>query len=198
MTAPRRKPGQLAQALLSELATAECQKTAELAQILNAPKRKVSDAAGVLIGRGLITRPVIGTYRITEEGRRAHEAGVTISTGPKGPHGTIPVHRDTFRERVWRSIRIRRRFTIGDVVSDATRDTEKDPRANAARYIRMLRYAGYLRELPRRQQGSAPTSNGFKVFALVRDTGPRAPVWRKTQRVLHDFNLGEDIPCTSH
>jgi hypothetical protein len=107
----------------------------------------------------------------------------------------VPVHRDTFRERAWRSMRIRRRFTIGDIVSDAARETEKDARNNATRYVWLLRRAGYVRAMPHRQQGTALTSNGFKVFALVQDTGPRAPIWRQAQAVLHDFNLGEDIAC---
>lgn len=190
-----RKPGQLAHALLLELANGERQDTSTLASVLNASKRQVSDAAALLARRGLLKRPKAGVYELTKAGRAAIDEGVKLTSGPNGPHGKVSVHRDTFRERAWRSMRIRRRFTISDIVSDAARDTEKDARGNATRYVSLLRRAGYVRELPRRQQGSALTSNGFKVFALIRDTGPRAPVWREALAVIHDFNLGKDVPC---
>ncbi len=92
-------------------------------------------------------------------------------------------------------MRIRRRFTIGDVVADAARDDEKNAHNNATRYIGALRRAGYVRALPKRRPGSAPSSNGFKVFSLMKNTGPRAPVWLRAKKLLHDFNTGEDVPC---
>lgn len=190
-----RKPGRLARALLLELAENGRQDTATLAGRLNASRHQVSNAAALLARRGLLSRPATGVYQLTRSGRAASVEGVNLTSGPKGPHGKVPAYRDTFRERVWRSMRIRRRFTIGDVVSDAARETEKDARNNATRYVGILRRAGYVRALPRRRQGTAPTSNGFKVFALIRDTGPRAPVWRQARGVVHDFNLGEDVSC---
>jgi DNA-binding Lrp family transcriptional regulator len=184
MSSPARKPDSLARDLLMELTNRERQNTTTLAGILNASKRQVSDAAALLARKGLLKRPDAGVYELTRAGRSVSIEGVKV-----------PVHRDTFRERAWRSMRIRRHFTIGDIVSDAARETEKDARNNATRYVWILRRAGYVRAMPHRQQGTALTSNGFKVFALVQDTGPRAPIWRQAQAVLHDFNLGEDIAC---
>lgn len=195
MSAPARKPGALARDLLMELANGERQETATLAGVLNASKRQVSDAAALLARKGLLKRPAAGVYELTRAGREASVEGINLTSGPKGAYDKVRAHRDTFRERAWRSMRIRRRFTIGDIVSDAARDTERDARNNAMRYVGILRRAGYVREMPRRQQGTALTSNGFKVFALIQNTGPRAPVWRQARAVLHDFNLGEDVQC---
>ncbi len=190
-----RKPGELAQALLPELATGGRQNTATLSDALNASRRQVSDAAALLARRELLCRPATGVYQLTKAGHSAAVEGISLTSGPKAPHGKVHVHQDTFRERAWRSMRIRRRFTIGDVVADAARESEKDAHNNAARYVGILRKAGYLRELPRRWPGTAPGSNGFKVFSLIQNTGPRAPVWRQARSVLHDFNTGEDVPC---
>jgi len=63
------------------------------------------------------------------------------------------------------------------------------------RAIGRLRRAGYLREAPTRVRGTAVTSNGFKKFTLVRNTGPIAPVWSDARKCLHDFNLEADMTC---
>ncbi len=115
--------------------------------------------------------------------------------GPKGPHGKVLVHRGTFRERLWKSMRIRRRFTIGELVADAQTGCERNAYNNAGRYVLYLVNSGYVRELPNRKPGTAPSSNGFKVFQLMKDTGPRAPVWSQARGTLHDVNTGEDAPC---
>lgn len=193
MSVSPRKPGTTAQALLQELADGKRQNIGQLASALNASKRQVSDAAALLARRSLLTRPALGIYQLTEAGCDAAKTGVILTSGPKGPRGKASLHRDTFRVRAWRSMRIRRRFTIGEIVSDAAHNTEKNARNNALRYVGLLRRAGYVRELPRRQQGNALTSNGFKIFALIRDTGPQAPVWQQEKRAFHDFNTGEDV-----
>lgn len=195
MPGPARKPGSLARELFAELAINGQQEIAALAEKLHANRRQISDAAALLKRQGLVKSPNPGIYLLTRLGRRTPIGELNLKSGPKGPNEKVAVHKDTFRERAWRSMRIRRRFTIGDLLSDAAREDEADQTNNAARYVGILRRAGFLRELPKRRPGTSPTSAGYKVFLLVNNTGPRAPVWREKPRVVHDFNTGEDYPC---
>ena len=113
-----------------------------------------------------------------------------------GPTGARRLLRDTFRQRIWAAMRVRRVFSIGDITSDAARGDEATARDNAKRYVRVLVAAGFLTEATRRRPGTALTSNGFKMFRLSRNTGPRAPVFSKTRRMVHDPNTREVVPCT--
>lgn len=180
--------------LLQALAHGQSRDIDELVRALGLSRRQVSDAAAILVRRDLVERLIPGCYRLTDTGRAAAAGNARITSGPTGPTGAIPRRRDTFRERAWRSMRVRRAFTVDDIVSDAGRG-EADIRNNAQSYLRQLRLAGYVGERPNRQPGTAPSSPGFKRFMLVRDTGPQAPAYRSALNALHDFNTGEDVPC---
>lgn len=190
-----KKPGTAPTMLLQALKAGSCLTVDQLIEELDLTRRQVSNAATLLLRRNYLERMGAGCYQLTPAGRVAAESGEVITSGPKGPTGKVPQHRDTFRERAWRAMRVRHRFTIGEIVADAGRGKEKSDRQNAMRYVRYLRAAGYLGELPRRQRGTATGSNGFKQFVLIRNTGPRAPVFRAGKATMHDFNLGEDVPC---
>lgn len=192
------KPGAAPTKLLHTLATGECLTVTDLIKELSLNRRQVVDAAAKLLARGYLERMGTGCYQLTETGLEAAREGIVITSGPKGPTGTIPRHSGTFRERAWRAMRVRHRFTIGEIVADAGRGDPAADRQNATRYIRYLRAAGYVGELPRRVPGTAIGSNGFKRFVLINNTGPRAPVYRGEAKAIHDFNLGKDIPCTKN
>ncbi len=72
------------------------------------------------------------------------------------------------RTRIWRSMRILRRFTVPDLAATADASVE-----NTRKYLRDLTRARYVRkitiEVPRRGV------EGRAIFALVKDTGPFAP-----------------------
>lgn len=195
MNAPARKPGALAKELFAELAIGGQQETAALATKLQVSRRQISNAAALLKRHRLLktTRP--GLYGLTKLGRETQIKDVNLVSGPKASYSTVRAHKDTFRARAWRSMRIRGRFTIGDILADAERDDEADAKSNAQRYISALCRVGHVRELPKRRPGTSMGSNGQKVFRLSKNTGPLAPVWREKSRVLHDFNTGEDYPC---
>lgn len=154
--------------------------------------RQAQGAAARLMARGYLTVAPGRTYMLTDAGQAAAASGEAITGGPKG---RVKLIRDTFRERAWRAMRVRRSFTIGDIVADAAGPDEGRPRDNAARYISRLRQAGYVAELPRRQAGTAPSSNGYKRFTLRKNTGPLAPVWRADLGVIFDPNIAGDAPC---
>jgi len=191
----RHHPGKAPTAVLQELADGSCKTIDALEAALDLTRRQVSDAAACLLRRDYLMRSGAGCYQLTEAGVAAAASGEVIRSGPRGPSGAIPVHRDTLRERAWRAMRVARHFTLDDIVADAARADEAGARENTRKYIGRLAEAGFVRELPRRQSGTALTSNGFKRFILSRNTGPKAPVYRAALKAIHDFNTGEDVPC---
>ena len=134
-----------------------------------------------LVRNGYLGRDAAG-YCLTRDGEQAPDAGRRPKRGPAGPRS------DAMLQRMWQSMRIRRRFGIEGILDDALRQTDRHPRRLVMTYIRPLTLAGYLIELPR-----PPT--GGRVWQLVRDTGPLAPTVRRLAGVVHDNNTGEDFPC---
>lgn len=190
-------PGELQMAVLRHLSTGKRVATLTISEALDAPPKHVSKAASALIGRHYLRRHRVGIYEITPFGAQALAAGRVITSGPIDKDATVLGRSEThgFRDRVWKSMRIRKRFTINDLVTDAQRD-EADAINDCGRYIRILRSAGYIVQAAGRAKGTRPGSNGFKLFRLVRNTGPRAPLHRSKLGVVHDFNTGEDVPCS--
>ncbi|MDF2141220.1 hypothetical protein [Paenirhodobacter sp. CAU 1674] len=191
----RHHPGQAPTAVLNALAAGACRTIEDLGRALDLTARQVSDAASCLIRRDYLERMAAGCYQLTPAGIEAAARGEIIKSGPKAPSGRVREQPNTLRERAWRSMRMRRRFTVLDLVADAATASDGNPTDNLQRYLRALRRAGFVVEFARRAEASAPTSNGYKRWMLSRDTGPRAPVVLSKVRAVHDFNTGEDVPC---
>lgn len=192
------EPGTLPTTVLHSLGDGSCQTIDYLVEMLGLSRRQVSDGAAKLVFRGLLERIEAGCYRLTAEGMKAAQAGEIITSGPFRPH-TVKKPKafpDTFRQRLWTAMRMSGTFTLGEVAMIAARG-DSDPENNAAWYLRHLRDAGYVAELRTRQPGTRLTSNGFKRFRLLKDTGMKAPVYRTKTRTLFDYNTGEDLPCKS-
>lgn len=189
-------PGELQMAVLQHIAVPLTASTIQIALALEMSQRQVSKAASSLVDRGYISRKRPGIYEITLCGLQAIADGKIITSGPIDASGNVLARPETngFCDRVWRSMRLRGTFTISDVVCDAV-DGERDAMSCARRYIRVLKSAGYVAELPGRRKGTKPGSNGLKRFRLDRNTGPRAPLHREKLGIVHDFNTGEDFPC---
>lgn len=83
------------------------------------------------------------------------------------------------RYRLWRAMRMQRRFTIADLVATA----EAAPR-NTELYVAALEKAGYLRIIRPRISGA---KMGGAIYMMVNDTGPNPP--RLGKRGLSDPNL---------
>ncbi|EFO32468.1 conserved hypothetical protein [Roseibium sp. TrichSKD4] len=187
------QPGTVPTTLLNALADGSCRTMDELDGCVDLTRRQISDGAGSLIMRGLLERVEVGCYRLTPNGQQAAMEGRIISSGPYRPdRGRCRAAQpNTLRQRAWNAMRMSGAFTIGDLVMAAACGVEKDPEGNLRRYLKALVNAGYLVELPVRAASSKLTSNGFKRFRLVRDTGPVAPVWRHRSKGLFDHNLGD-------
>jgi len=73
-------------------------------------------------------------------------------------------------------MRLMATFTAPDILLRAARPGETAADSNLGRYLRGLIAAGVVVETPRRSfAGQGPTSNGCKVYRLVRDIGEIAP-----------------------
>lgn len=192
----RHHPGKAPTAVLQILQDGSCRTIEQLEEDLDLTRRQLSDAAAKLLQRGYLMRMARGCYQLTETGQAAAAAGEVITSGPRAPHGKLRVVRNTIRDRAWRAMRTRRRFTLSDLIADARMPDDKSPEDSIGRYLRALRQAGFVAPAPRRLEGSAVTSNGFKVWCLLRNTGPRTPIVRSAVAAVHDPNTGEDVPCS--
>ncbi|MFN3314325.1 MAG: hypothetical protein ACK46Q_12780 [Hyphomonas sp.] len=187
------RSGGAAMAVFTALGNGTGRTLEELMSDLGLERRQAVNAAQNLRQRQYLTAAPGGVLCLTETGQAALAAGEKISGSRQK---TVRAIRDTFRERAWRSMRIRRRFTVGELVSDAARDDDAQPHDNARRYLARLAAAGFVKELPGRTASHAPGSNGHKRYMLIRNNGPKAPIWRAEANVVHDFNTGEDVPCS--
>lgn len=157
---------------------------AALADQIPQTKKSISMAATVLAERGLLERLAPGLYRLTAAGRIALANGAEIKGGPRLTHAT-PVQERSLRARLWRAMRAMNKFGLEDLLLRAASGDECDAANNATKYIGALERAGYLLRLRHRLPGEALTSPGFPRWILVRNTGPRPPVWsRKSARVV--------------
>lgn len=166
--------------VLAALEGRECLTTEEIAARTALPRRAVVNGAACLISRGYLERAEVGCYRLTDSGREARATGVSLTSGPNGKltQARPRERRRTFRDRLWAAMRLKAKFTIGDLL-DVARAPGEDGYDNARRYLRSLEAAGVVNRLARRAPGIALTSNGYAKFLLIRDLGPAAPIIRE-------------------
>lgn len=170
----------------------------QTARRLTLTHQEASRAAGRLIVRGYVDRLERGVYEATVEGLRAKREGRDLASGPRRPHaGQRRAMRDTLRQRAWTAMRVLKRFTVADLAVASRKRGEGDPSHNLGAYLRALSAADIVVELPVRADDGVPTSNGLKVYRLLRDTGATAPQWRQARRQVFVHDTRELIPCRS-
>jgi hypothetical protein len=166
--------------------------------------RQVADACATLVRNGLLAqckyadgrvRP--GQYKLTAPGRRALETAQQVVSGPKAPHGTARPTPGSQRERCWRAMRIKLKFSVADIMRlvacDCDAVAQQRAEDNIGKYVRALARVGYLQVLPKREAGSAVSSPGWLRYLLVVDTGPKAPHVRRAG-VVFDPNIDAEVP----
>lgn len=118
-------------------------------------------------------------------------------SGPKGPHGKPRVVPGTMRQKAWRAMQIKGKFTLADLARAAVPadSAAQDTRNNVGRYVKALTRAGIVVELPKRTAPSSHGSNGDKRWLLLRDLGRQAPAVRKSGGIF-DPNSGAVIGVT--
>ncbi|SDH90125.1 hypothetical protein [Roseospirillum parvum] len=164
-----------------------CLTTAELAARSGLTRKQVGEASGKLVRRNLIERAEVGCFRLTDHGRAHVAAGTPLTSAPIKQFTAMRRHRDSLRVRAWRAMRMRGKFTIADVAGLALRPGERE--GEVQRYLRTLFRAGYLRRLA----GGGPCLR----YALVRDTGPEAPMLIDGRRAVRDPNTGDTVAVGS-
>ncbi|MDE2577914.1 MAG: hypothetical protein KGL46_03830 [Hyphomicrobiales bacterium] len=172
----------------------QCLTTAELGAALNARHNKVATVTGTMVLHGLLERIERGCFQLTRAGKEHLASGQRIKSGPKKPFtGHVAPNMATMRQRAWSAMRVKKTFTAADIFQLAVRPTDKSPDANLGKFIRALVKYGVLAETGRRAfDGEAPTSNGRKVYLLVKDLGEIAPrpSYRKNGFIgLVDMNI---------
>jgi hypothetical protein len=180
----------LQEAVRDQLPPKACLTIDELANALpDHHRRDIVKATLKLMSRGLLERVERGCYQLTDKGIESRTSSEALTSGPNQPHTAKhrPQKRNNLRQKVWRVMSVKQKFTIDDLLSVAANGEEKNARNNVQKYLRFLSEAGYLREL-RRVPGEAITSNGFKRYQLVRHTGPNAPALRHNG--VYDRNTG--------
>lgn len=181
----------LQSAILNLLQPGHCLTMDELYEQSDLTRRQIANGAAGLITRGYVERVEIGCYQLTGEGHTARLAGTLLTSGPRTQlTGQRITKANSFRARLWRAMRAMKTFTVRDLIALASTGTW-DGYDAAIRYIRPLKTAGYLLELPRRSAGTALTSPGYKQYLLIRDTGHRAPIVKAKARAVYDQNTQE-------
>lgn len=185
-----------AEQLLTAIAQAsseECITEARMVELTGLTAKQVDHAALKLRKHELLEKTGQGCHKLTDSGREAAAAGKTLRSGPRKWTG-VKLHKDSLRVRVWRAMRIRRKFSIPDLEVLVAEGGEKDMTSNIGKYIRALEKAGFLIKLPKREAGNAATSNGFVRWWLPddKDTGPMAPMWRTSKGTVYDPNTEQE------
>lgn len=169
----------------------------DLSEKLGLSAKSICQAVGNLIKHGYVTRSATGIYRLTEKGKSLKRNGLplVINPGPQKGYKWPDEPKDNFRSRAWKAIRIKQKFTVNDILMLAKNGSEKQAQNQLHIYIRALCKAGILIELKSREPGYSLTSNGFKRFALVKDPGRLAPIFRRREKEVYNPNTGEVLPC---
>lgn len=193
------EPGHQQRQIIDALSDGSCKTIYALADELQLTTKCVSTAACKLIDRGHVERMERGCYQLSAAALQ-NPKKIKITSGPRGTRTGLssPIRKASLKQRAWNSMRIGDVFTIPDLVRSAARTTDKDPTDNLQQYCRLLVRTGYLIELTMRASGTAVTSNGFKRFRMIDDTGPVAPsIRRKHGLQVYDRNTREVRPWVS-
>ena len=97
-------------------------------------------------------------------------------------------HKPTIRQRAWAALRILGKASVPELQGWAGDDVKP---SNLQKYLHLLERAGFVQRLDLREPGTAPTSNGHVRWLLVRDSGPKAPVYRPRFDSVFDPNTRE-------
>jgi len=159
-----------------------CITTEGLVRWTDLSKRAIGKAVGGLMLRGYLQREERGCFTLTDAGKASLLAGEMLTSGPKGTHSgkaNKPRRISTLRDKAWRALRMLGRASVPDLLERAAMGSEASAANNLQRWLKSLARAGYVAEMARRAPGESLTSNGFKRWILLRNSGPVAPIMRR-------------------
>lgn len=180
--------GELILTALNHAKPRDCFTVPRLREATGLTAKQVENALNKLRKHGLVSLDRMGLH-LTDAGRAAAENG-THHSGPRGRQPGARGRADGLRARAWRAMRVRRKFSIADLLMLAADGTERDPESNLLKYIKALTRAGILIELKRRDAPASLTSNGAKRWWLTaeNDPGPLPPTVRWQRNQVYDPN----------
>lgn len=133
---------------------------------INRPRRPVLRVLDKLAEEGYLRETEDIPARPTKTGEcgppRRNPSWEIIQPVIERQHGNHRRQRRSKRDRIWKAIRIKRRFTRTEI-----QVTTNLPRGSVDDYTKLLHKAGYLRDI-----GKSGTE---KVFLLTKDPGPQRP-----------------------
>jgi len=181
--------------VIGQASPAECITEARMAALTGFEGRIIESACLKLRKHGLLEKTARGCHKLTAAGIAAFQEGVKLRSGPKGQHIGRRHVVGTVRERAWQAMRILTKGSAADVIMLAAEGGEKDIENNISKYFLALERAGYLSRMRTRQPGTALSSPGHIRWLLVRNSGPLAPAWRQTSKLVYDPNTEEEFKC---
>lgn len=173
--------------VLAWLAEGGCRTLAETAATFDHRPNIAGQTLAKLIQRGYVERAERGCYRATTAGIAFSATGERISSGARGPRATSRPARQTFQDRIWNALRIRRKASVEELVEIAGRPEQRQAHAalHASKFVAALLRADVLRVLPMRSATRA------RRYELARDLGPLSPIVSLKRAALKDRNTGD-------
>lgn len=182
-------------ALLGTMLDERTRSSVAIAREMQWPLVRTVRVCTLLAVRDLVERDGDGGFTITPAGIDFIKRDTPMPVGP-----AFPVTRETrrrpvrtARQKFWIAMRMKRRFTVHDLVEIAAEPDSWKSLVNARSYVRKLELAGYLVRIGKRVPGTSPASRGAIMFQLVRDTGETAPS-AMTTGGIDDRNLDPPKP----
>lgn len=147
-----------------------------LADALQLDRKTVSDYLKALERGGYLTRIQRAVLALDDL------YDLTDLAGPRAPRlrsDGSEVEQGRGTENMWRTMQRRRSFTLRELVALCNTGDVTVSETTAKTYVGHLMRAGYVRIEKNGRAGGV----GGSVYALVRDTGPQAPVIQRIKRV---------------
>jgi len=154
--------------------------------------------------RGLLTHSLLEytpecCYRITDNGKKAHEAYIAsdVEVEPitdENVHKNQSKMKDHNRQRAWNMLRMGKAVTAAEMAGVVARNSS-DQTANLRKYLRSLEEFGYVKKLPNKKPPEVKGARGQTLYLLVKNTGMIAPVYLSTKKKMMDLNKEEIYSC---
>lgn len=167
--------------------------TDDMAAVHGITTAQASYAAARLIDRGYLEREERGCFSLTASGHIAAKNKMKIVSGPRGPlKGSRKPTADGIRQRAWNVMRIKRSFTLPDLLLVVATGAERNAQVSLQEFLRALRKSGHIGLTGRLVDGTRHGQR-YREYQLVRNTGHYAPSLVRSETAVLDNNTGAEV-----